>query len=70
MTPSRKVIMTIEVETNLPVKTLRKLESLIFGCLKGDGRASIRREIPNHNRHDARGTIAQVQVNVIKAKKK
>lgn len=80
MTQSRKVILTIEVETDLPFKELQDVQALVFGCVrrqngkattpKGrEARKTIKREMPKWVGHDVVGTIQQVQVNVVDKKK-
>lgn len=61
----RKVILTVEVETCLPVRRLRELDFLAFG-IKPQKRETIRQVMPDGWDHDCRGTIEQVQANVVK----
>lgn len=76
MTKMRKAIITIEVHTSLTSVELRDVQALVFGCARRENgkattpkgreaRATIRREVPKWVGHDTKGTIKQVQVNVV-----
>lgn len=77
-TRARKVVLTIEVMTELSYKELQQVQALVFGTVRrkvGGGekvrgtRQTIRREIPKWAGHDVRGVIEQVQVNVVDKRK-
>lgn len=63
----RKVVLTIEVQTCMPVRRLRELNFLCFG-IEPSRRETIRQVWPDApaHKHDCMGTIEQVQVNVVK----
>lgn len=61
----RKVVLTIEVQTCMPVRRLRELNFLCFG-IEPQKRETIRQVMPESRFHDCSGTIEQVQVNVVK----
>lgn len=67
---TRKVILSVEVDTDLSTAVLRTLSSMTFGAVRRKklsakaSRCTIKREKPRWRNHDTRGTIAQVQVNV------
>lgn len=68
---ARKVIITVEVKTELSHADLKGLQALVFGRVRRknsqarNSRCTIRREVPKWVGHDTKGTIEQVQVNVI-----
>lgn len=70
MAQMRKVVLTIEVETDLNLEDLRSVQAVVFGTLRdgfdGKRRLSVKRKMPKHWNHDCRGLIQQVQVNVVK----
>ncbi len=61
----RKVVLTIELKTCLTVRELRKPHSIIFGVGDPEDRTTVRQVMPEGINHDCRGTIEQVQVNVV-----
>lgn len=63
----RKVVLTIEVETCMPIRRLREVDFIAFG-IKPMERETIRQVFPETKpwKHDCMGTIKQVQVNVVK----
>ena len=74
MTEMRKVILQIEVNTVLSVEELKDVQCLVFGRMRSDSyakkcRMTIKHHMPAGMNHDVRGTIDQVQVNVVKGKK-
>lgn len=74
MTKMRKVLLTIEVNTVLTAEELKTLQALVFGRMRSDSyakeqRMTIKRHMPAGMNHDVRGTLEQVQVNVVKEKK-
>ena len=64
---SRKVILTIEVETDLPTKDLAEIKAILFPGKFGDWALIGQRCISDPKA--CRGTICQVQANVVKASK-
>lgn len=75
MPDMRTVILTVEVKTDLTVEELKTMKAMVFGTLKqarhGDvKRWTIKAEEPSSHYHDMRGTIVQVDANVIKDKAK
>jgi hypothetical protein len=73
MTEMRKVMLSIEVDTVLSVEELKTLQALVFGRMRSDSYAKVNRMTIKHHmpaglNHDVRGTIVQVQANVMAAK--
>lgn len=70
MAKMRKVVLTIEVETELSVEQLKSVQAVVFGTLRdgfdGKRRLTVKKTMPKHWNHDCRGLIQQVQVNVVK----
>lgn len=71
MTTMRKVMLNIEVDTCLTVEELKSIQALVFGRLRSDKHAKEQRRtiklvMPAGLNHDVRGTIVQVQANVMK----
>ena len=70
MAKMRKVVLTIEVETELNLDELRNVQAVVFGTLRdgfdGQRRITVKKTMPKHWNHDCRGLIQQVQVNVVK----
>lgn len=65
----RRVILTIEAETNLTLAELRNCKTVLFEDAKE--RCDCFSTNPADEKHGfAEGTILQVQVNVVKAEKK
>lgn len=64
----RKVVLVAEVETCLSVRELREVAFIAFG-IEPMRRTTVRQVMPDGINHDCRGTIEQVQVNVVKPKK-
>lgn len=60
----RRVVLTIEVETCMRVRELREIHHVAFG-IKPARRSTLRQVMPKGINHDCRGTIEQVQVNVV-----
>lgn len=60
----RKVVLVAEVETCLPVRELREVAFIAFG-IEPMRRTTVRQVMPDGINHDCRGTIEQVQVNVV-----
>lgn len=63
----RRVTLSIELETCLTVRELREVNFVCFGIPPMD-RKTVRQVMPSGINHDCRGTIEQVQVNVIRGK--
>lgn len=61
----RKVVMQIELNTCLTVRELREVHHIAF-MMDVDDRKTVQQVMPEGTNHDCRGTIEQVQVNVIK----
>jgi hypothetical protein len=69
----RTVVLQIEVNTVLSVEELKDLQALVFGRMRSDSyakkhRVTIKHHMPAGVNHDVRGTIVQVQANVVKGK--
>jgi hypothetical protein len=73
---TRRVILSVECDTVLTHSELLELRSLVFGQIRRKdmndraARWTIKRTMPKWVGHDVRGTIQQVQVNVMKAGKR
>jgi hypothetical protein len=74
MTTMRKVVLQIECTTVLSVEELKDIQALVFGRMRSDSyadkhRVTIKKHMPAGMNHDVRGTLDQIQVNVVKEKK-
>lgn len=61
----RKVVLTIELDTCLTIRELREIHHVAFG-IDIDKRRTVQQVVPEGIDHDCRGTIEQVQANVVK----
>ncbi len=61
----RKVVLQVELNTCLTVRELREIHHIAF-MMEVDKRRTVQQVMPDGINHDCRGTIEQVQVNVIK----
>ena len=64
----RKVVLVAEVNTCMTVRELREVAFIAFG-IEPMRRTTIRQVMPDGINHDCRGTIEQVQANVVRPAK-